>query len=203
MFEALHSRRRFIYPLILGALAILAVSKPAWSPAERVAAADIRVSREQFVRYIEEWSEPEGYFDTDNFISNETSYLHVIPDLRRIVRPGGVYVGVGPDQNFSYIVHTKPALAVIIDIRRQNMLQHLFYKALFDLSSSRAEFLSMLFAKEPPRIDRSASLADLLRAIRRAPATDNRFQTNLGAIRKRITVDYGLKLSADDLGKIE
>src|SRR5205085_5810764 len=100
------------------------------------------VSRADFARYIDRWSEPEGYFDTDNFITNETSYLHVIPDLQKRTRPGGVYVGVGPDQNFSYIARTKPSLAIIVDIRRQNILQHLFFKALFDLSTSRAEYLT-------------------------------------------------------------
>jgi hypothetical protein len=83
------------------------------------------------------------------------------------------------------------------------MLQHLFYKALFDLSASRAEYLAILFAKEPPSIDRSASLTELLRVIRRAPSSDSRYQTNLSAITKRITSQYGVKLSADDLAKIE
>jgi hypothetical protein len=76
-----------------------------------VEAADVQVSRIQFAQYIQDLSEPEGSFDTDNFISNETSYLHVIPELRRQVKPGSVYMGVGPDQNFSYIVHTRPTLA--------------------------------------------------------------------------------------------
>src|SRR5262245_29768117 len=190
-------------PLILGVLALVAISTPPWTSNERVAAADVQISREQFARYIDEWSEPEGYFDTDNFISNETSYLHVIPELRKTVRPGGVYVGVGPDQNFSYIVHTRPSLAIIIDIRRQNMVQHLFFKALFDLSSSRAEFLALLFAKDPPRIDRAAALPDLLTAIRRSPSSNGRYQANLAAIKRRITSDYRVKLSAEDLTKIE
>src|SRR3972149_4756114 len=79
------------------------------------AATAVQVSNQQFVRYIEEWSEPEGFFDSDNFISNETSYLHVIGQLRQQVKPGGVYLGVGPDQNFSYIAHMRPALAIITD----------------------------------------------------------------------------------------
>ena len=46
-------------------------------------------------------SEASGFFDTDNLISNERTYLHVIGALRRL--EGGAYLGVGPDQNFSYI----------------------------------------------------------------------------------------------------
>jgi hypothetical protein len=41
-------------------------------------------------------------------------------------------------------------MAFIIDIRRQNMLLHLMYKALFELSANRVEFLSKLFARPIP-----------------------------------------------------
>ena len=36
-----------------------------------------------FAAQIASLSEPAGYFDTDNLISNERSYLQVLPDLRR------------------------------------------------------------------------------------------------------------------------
>jgi hypothetical protein len=162
----------------------------------------IEISRAQFAQYIEELSEPEGYFDTDNFISNETSYLHVIPDLKRQVKPGNVYLGVGPDQNFPYIVHTQPSLAIISDIRRQNMLQHFLYKALFDMSASRAEFVALLFSRETPKVDKSASLPELLGAVRRAPSNEARYRANAAAVRQRL-MTYGLKLTAQDLGKID
>ena len=171
-------------------------AKPATAP-------PIEISRAQFARYVEELSEPEGFFDTDNFISNETSYLHVIPELRRQVKPGNVYLGVGPDQNFPYIVHTQPSLAIISDIRRQNMLQHLLYKALFDMSASRAEFAAFLFSRETPKVDRAAGLPELLNAVRRAPSSDARYRANVAAIRQRLLTTYSLKLSADDLRKIE
>lgn len=163
----------------------------------------IEISRAQFAQYIEELSEPEGYFDTDNFISNETSYLHVIPDLRRQVKPGNVYIGVGPDQNFPYIVHTQPTLAIISDIRRQNMLQHLLYKALFDMASSRAEFVSLLFSRATPTVDKTAALPDLLNAVRRAPTSEARYRTNAAAVRQRLLTTFGLKLSAKDLQQID
>src|SRR6267142_1215264 len=126
------------FVLLLGAIVL------PWPQQQPRAATDVQVSIEQFGKYIDEWSEPEGYFDSDNFISNETSYLHVIEDLHSRVRPGGIYLGVGPDQNFSYIVHTRPTLAIITDIRRQNMLEHLLFKALFGMSSNRAEYLTLL-----------------------------------------------------------
>src|SRR5204862_1608126 len=127
-------------------LVVAAGTIPSTSEQPR-AAADLTISLEQFGRYIDQWSEPEGYFDTDNFISNETSYLHVLDQLQKQVKPGGIYLGVGPDQNFSYIVHTRPTLAIITDIRRQNMLEHLWYKALFALASNRTEYLSVLVSR--------------------------------------------------------
>src|SRR6516225_9276241 len=89
--------------LVGGGLALILVLGAAiapWSHEQPQAATDLQVSIDQFNRYIEQWSEPEGYFDSDNFISNETSYLHVIDDLRTRVNSGGIYLGVGPDQNF-------------------------------------------------------------------------------------------------------
>lgn len=164
------------------------------------AAADIQITRAQFAQYIDDFSEPDGFFDTDNFISNETSYLHVIPELRRRVKPGFVYLGVGPDQNFSYIVHTQPALAIITDIRRQNMVEHLLYKTIFDLSASRAEFVAMLFSREVPKEQKSLSA---MLAAMRSGKNEQRYRTNLAAIRNRLLQGYGLKLSNKDLEGLE
>jgi hypothetical protein len=36
----------------------------------------------------------------------------------------------------------------VLDIRRQNMLEHLTYKALFEMSTDRADFLSRLFSRQ-------------------------------------------------------
>src|SRR4051812_32490623 len=49
-----------------------------------------------FVARIAQLSESGGFFDTDNLISNERSYLHVIPALHEARLAGGVYIGVGP-----------------------------------------------------------------------------------------------------------
>src|SRR5437899_1647471 len=174
-----------------------------WSAEQPQAAAGVPVSIEQFGRYIDEWSEPDGYFDSVNFISNETSYLHVIPDLRQRVKPGGIYLGVGPDQNLSYIVHTRPSLAIITDIRRQNMLQHLLFKALFVMSSNRVEYLSLLFSKETPPVKPGASFEDLLAAVRRAPSSEKLFQKNLATVKDLLTRKYRLKLTTDDISKID
>ena len=177
----------------------LAAGAAPWPWEQSRAAADIQVSLEQFGRYINEWSEPEGYFDSDNFISNETSYLHVIDQLRQRVEPGGIYLGVGPDQNLSYIAHTRPALAVITDIRRQNMLQHLLFKSLFAISSNRAEYLSVLFSRTAPAVKPGASLPEILAAVRASPSTEKLYQKNVETIREILVNRYKLRLTADDL----
>jgi hypothetical protein len=103
-----------------------------------------------FASRIEQFSEPGGYFDTDNLISNEQSYLHPLDQLRQRGVSGGVYIGVGPDQNFSYIAQIRPSMAFIVDIRRDNMLLHLLFKAVFKVSRNRADYLSVLFGRPPP-----------------------------------------------------
>src|SRR5215467_14170343 len=69
-----------------------------------------------FAGRIARLSEPGGDFDTDNLISNERSYLEVMPAVTASGATGGVYIGVGPDQNFSYIARIRPSLAFIVDI---------------------------------------------------------------------------------------
>ena len=196
--------RSFAFALGFTLVLIFSAATIPWTHQQpRAAAPDIQVSADQFGRYIEQWSEPEGYFDSDNFISNETSYLHVIDELKNRVRPGGVYLGVGPDQNFSYIVHTRPMLAIITDIRRQNMLQHLWLKALFALASNRAEYLSLLVSRQTPRVKPDATLEQIIDAVRTAPTNAPLFEKNLAAVKGLLVDKYKLKLSSDDLSKIE
>src|SRR5439155_22619558 len=93
------------------------------------------ISDQAFWELISELSEPGGFFHSDNFTSNEATFQHVIPELTKNLATGGAYLGVGPEQNFTYIVALQPKIAFIIDIRRQNMLEHLLYKALIELSA--------------------------------------------------------------------
>jgi len=105
-----------------------------------------------FSRLVERLSEPGGYFDSDNLVSNETSYLHVVPALTSLGVHGGAYLGVGPEQNFSYIAEIKPELAILVDIRRDNLLLHLLFKAMFEVSRNRMEFLCLLYGRPAPQV---------------------------------------------------
>src|SRR5262245_17947997 len=99
------------------------------------------LSDETFWQMISDFSESGGTFPYDNFVSNEITFQRIIPRLKEATKPGGVYLGVGPEQNFTYITALQPRIAFIIDIRRQNMLEHLMHKALIEISSDRAEYL--------------------------------------------------------------
>ena len=147
----LETRRLLRRRVLLAATLALAVSVGAWSPGQVQAPATAilpsRLTDGEFWRLIEDISEPNGFFRSENLVSNEDTFQFVIPDLQRIVKPNGVYLGVGPDQNFTYIVALRPRIAFITDVRRGNLHLHLMYKALFELSADRAEFLSRLFSR--------------------------------------------------------
>ena len=159
-----------------------------------------------FASLVASLSEPGGYFDTDNLISNERSYLHVVPDLAEGRVRGGVYIGVGPDQNFSYIAHVRPAMAFIVDIRRDNLLLHLLFKALFGLAKTRVEYLALLTGRAPPeRVDgwESRPIEAIVTYIERTPALA---PAALAAMRTRINAklaSFGVPLSPTDQQTIE
>ena len=153
-----------------------------------------------FWRMSSEFSEPSGYFTSENFVSNETAWQMVIPPLLKHVKTGGVYLGVGPEQNFTYIIGFKPKIAFIVDIRRQNLLQHLWYKAVAELSPDRAEFLSKLFGRKKPGGIDSTSTADALLTAFEASTQDSAlFQRTYVAVKEQLLTKHGFKLSADDL----
>ena len=128
---------------------VMAVS---FGPAARAGAGALpdSLSTSAFWALSAELSEPNGYFQSDNLVSNEIQFQRVIPDLTKSARAGRVYLGVGPEQNFSYIAALKPAMVFIVDVRRGNLQLHLMYKALFELSTDRADFVSRLFSKKRP-----------------------------------------------------
>jgi hypothetical protein len=158
----------------------------------------------EFWALVTESSEPDGFFRSDNLVSNERTYQEVVPELKRRVLPNGVYLGVGPDQNFTYISALHPRMAFIVDIRRGNMLQQLFYKALVEMATDRADFLSRLFSRERPEgIDALWTAADLFDAFGGVDASQELYQKNLTAIKKWLTERHGFALSIDDLRGVE
>jgi hypothetical protein len=163
-----------------------------------------RISDEVYWRMVSDFSEPGGFFRSDNFVSNEITFQWVVPELAKTTRTGGVYLGVGPDQNFTYIVAMQPRIAFIVDIRRQNMLHHLLYKALIEMSPDRAEFLSRLFSRPRPQgLDTSAGPAALFQAFSNAVPDSELFARNVAAVKEQLVGKHKFGLTTDDLRTIE
>jgi hypothetical protein len=113
-------------------------------------------------------------------------------------------MGVGPEQNFTYIVATKPAMAFIVDIRRGNLDLHLMYKALFELSSDRAEFVSRLFSKKRPEgLTAKSTSSDIFGAFWNVTTDPALFSENLQTVDNLLIKKHGFALSTDDLDGIK
>jgi hypothetical protein len=163
-----------------------------------------RLSDEQFWKLSAESSEPDGTFRSDNLLSNESYYQFVISPLNEILKPGNVYMGVGPEQNFTYIAALKPKMVFIIDIRRGNLDLQLMYKAIFEMSKDRAEFVSRLFGrKQPAGIGPNSKVEEIFDAVAKVPSNNEVFAENLKAIKDHLVQKHGFPLSEDDLGGIE
>jgi len=155
-------------------------------------------------RLMRSLSEPGGYFPSDNLVSNETSYLHVVPALKALGVRGGAYIGVGPDQNFSYIAHVRPEIAFIIDIRRDNLLHQLLFKALFEKARNRVEYLGLMLGRPLPAEVSSwdvASLDEIVLYMDTVAATVARFEEADSLLLAAIP-EYGYPVTPWDLETI-
>ena len=163
-----------------------------------------RLSDEEFWRMTTDFSERAGTFQSDNLLSNERWFQHVVPPLVQRTRQNRVYVGVGPEQNFTYIVALKPKMAFIVDIRRGNFDFHLIYKALFELSSDRAEFVSRLFSRPRPEgLNAKSTVEEIFTAIANVQATDTLYSRNMRAIVNQLTRVHQFQLSSADILRMQ
>src|SRR5262245_48134942 len=201
-------RNHRVSRLILGFLLVftvaIAVSAQPTASAKPNSLESIPAS--EFARIVREFSEEGGYFLSDNFTSNETSYLHIVDKLRQLGATGGAYIGVGPEQNFTYIAKIRPRIAFIVDIRRQAMIQHLMFKAVFQLSPTRAEFLSHLLSKPlPKKNDLSPDIpaGELITLFGKIAATEQAYTANLAEIRRVIQEDFQFALNERDRTSLE
>jgi hypothetical protein len=163
-----------------------------------------RLSDREFWKLIEGFSEPDGTFRSDNLLSNEVQFQYVIPRLTRTVKSGQAYLGVGPEQNFTYIAALRPSIAFIVDIRRGNLDLQLLYKALFDMASDRADFVSLLFSRpRPPGLNAKSTASDIFDAYSTVTASERLYTGNMAALRNQLFTNHRFELSDDDLRGIE
>src|SRR5262245_33937745 len=186
---------------LLSLLTLLSFS-PAISAQQKV---EINEKRYDFAQLVGRLSEKAGYFGSDNLVSNELSYQHVLGKLAKMNVTGGAYLGVGPDQNFTYIAQIKPRVAFMVDIRRDAMLQHLMFKALFMMSRNRIEYLSNLFARPLPKDYRKWNdrpIRDFVDYFDRTPLDQKLAEKLRQEMQKRVA-SFGLQLSQRDIETID
>ena len=195
--------RPFIHLLpvavILVVLQLAMVSAAVQSPRVAIEPLPDRITDADFWSIVTSFSEPGGVFQDENYVSNEARYQQVIPALKKSVKPGAVYIGVGPEQNFTYIAAFRPGVSFVIDIRRQNTLEHLIYKSVFEQSANRAEFFSRLFSRaQPKNLNERSDIADLVRGFSALPRDNALFERNLREVLDHLKKVHGFDLSSDD-----
>jgi hypothetical protein len=155
-----------------------------------------KASTPRFDELVAKLSEKGGYFDTDNLISNEAAYIQVVPHLAPV---GGVYIGVGPEQNFHYIGRLRPSWAFIVDVRRDNMLHHLLLNAILVKAKTPFEYLCLLFSRKcdeeaPP----GAPFADMVAAVERSEPDEALYHRNLVEVMRHVHEDLRVLLEERD-----
>ncbi len=195
----MHKQFFLFFLIIWATMGALAQSKP-------VSSLPDRLTNAEFARLMTEMSEPGGDFLSDNLISNETAYLPVLGKLKELNATGGAYLGVGPEQNFTYIAKIRPRIAFILDIRHLAATHHLLYKALFHLSPERGQFLARLLSrpldKEKP-LAANVAVPEMLEYFVRAKADETFYAATMAEVRKTIEKDFQIKLTAADQKELE
>jgi hypothetical protein len=157
----------------------------------------------EFWKIINDFSEPGGAFQYENFVSNEVSYMDILPELTRVAKQDRAYIGVAPEQNFTYIAAIKPKVSFILDIRRQNLVELLMYKVLFEMSPDRVEFVSRLFSRQKPTgLTSTSSAEQIFKAFDGMKSDPELYKQTLQAMRDRLK-QRGFKPAGDDDEKID
>jgi len=191
-------RRSFFGGVVF--LVALLITVPSTKAADTVPR---ELTDDAFWKMVSDYSEDSGSFRFE-YMSNELQFQYVIPRLKENRKPGGVYLGVGPEQNFTYIAALQPKMAFIFDIRRQNMVEHLIYKAIFEMSQDRVEFLSRLFSrKAPPGLNEKSTARQIFTAFRSATPDQDLYRENLQAIKDRLLKEHRFQLTTSDRESIE
>jgi hypothetical protein len=194
--EVLRRSILFVSAALLLSLALFYSSGP--HPSNVADTLPSHLTDAEFWQIVSDFSEPGGYFRSENLLSNESGYQRVIPSLRKTLPRGGVYLGVGPEQNFTYIVSLEPEMAFIVDIRRQNMLEQLFYKALMETAGDRSEFVARLFSRPARQLGPDTRPTELFGAYESELGSLNLLETNVTGAIEYLEEKKGFTLSGED-----
>ena len=164
-----------------------------------------RLERAEFAQLSQQLSEEGGYFWSNNYVSNETSYLHIIDELSERTVRDGVYIGVGPNQNFTYISTIRPRIAFVVDIRRDNMLEHLLFKTLMEKAESRQQYLSLLTGRpiHGPPLPHTADIAAIVDCLEMSEPDPKFYTEQLDYVLDILSSWGDLNLTVTDLSDVE
>jgi len=197
------SHYRFAVGVALLAVGMIAAGQTPTSKA--TAPLPARLSDADFWKLVADISEPDAYFRiVDNFTSNENEIGGLFTQLRKTGVQGGVYLGVGPEQNLTYIAAIRPVMAFVVDIRRQAVMQHLMFKAVFEMSKDRADFISLLFSKpRPAGIESNAPIQEIWNKFLTIRTDSALAAKNHILIVDRLTKTHGFSFTGDESDKLE
>ena len=187
------------------AFALLVIFLLTGHPSASIQKPEEIAKRRAFGMLVERLSERAGYFGSDNLVSNELSYQHILGKLDRMNISGGAFLGVGPDQSFTYIARVKPRIAFMIDIRRDCLLQHLLFKAVFVMSRNRIEYMSLLMGRPIPKDSKKwngKTIGELADYIDRTPGDEKLIERTRAEVRRRV-LSFGVSLSERDLETVD
>jgi hypothetical protein len=164
-----------------------------------------RLSDGEFWALVDSISEPGGYFQIqDNFTSNEREIGQLFTMIRDRGVRGNVYMGVGPEQNLTYIAAIRPKMAFIVDIRRQAVMQHLMFKAIFEMANDRADFISLLFSKpRPPGIDTATAIQKIWEAYWPITSDSTMWKTNYPRIIDLLTKTHRFRITPEETEQLK
>ena len=200
----MHSlRAKLAWAVAASAVAVAAVLAVGSGPRQGSGSLPAQLSDQEFWRLARDFSEPDGSFHSENLVSNEIRFQTIIPELIRTVPPGRAYVGVGSEQNFTYMAAVRPGLAFIVDLRRGNQALHLIYKTLFERAADRAEFVSLMFSRpKPSMLTTDASVDEIFAAVAGVPPSEAHYAANLETIETHLTKTHGFDLLEVDRAAI-
>jgi hypothetical protein len=164
-----------------------------------------QLSDSAYWKMISDFSEPDNSSSqfAEWLTGNESGYQYPLPALTKAVAPGGVYLGVGPEQNFTYIAAVRPKIAFLIDFRREILLEHLMYKAIFETSADRADFVGKLFSrKRPAELTADSSVNSIFAAYGSIRADSDLEEAHLKEILSRLKTVHQFPLSDQDAARI-
>jgi hypothetical protein len=191
---------------LLSSVALIGCSTLSGGTAQQSAPSALpeRLSDREFWQLVTDISEPGGYFRIeDNFTSNETEVGQIFTMLRETGVGGDVFLGVGPEQNYTYIAAIRPRMAFIIDIRRQAVMQHLMFKAMFEMSRDRADFVAILFGKpRPAGLNDSSSIEQVWSAFRGIRSDSMYSNANYDRLVDLLTNAHGFAFDAQERAQL-